>query len=93
MTASAQEQILALPIRGTSALRKKALLEQQIQREEDEVDRLERLEEMRMDKRLKDKRLRKFKAAREKAIDEYVNGAGGGRYKSDGGEGCDQSRG
>ena len=77
MTASAKEQILALPVRGTSALRKKALLEQQIQREEDEADRLERLEEMRTDKRLKEKRLRKFKAAREKAIDEYVNGAGG----------------
>ena len=77
MTASAQEQIIALPTRGTSALRKRALLEEQLRREGVEADRLARLEEVKEDKRLKEKRLRKFKAAREKIIDEYVNGVGG----------------
>ena len=74
MSASTQEQINALPARGTSALRKKALLENQIQREQAEADRLERLKEVKEDKRLKEKTLRKKKANRPKIINKYVNG-------------------
>ena len=67
MTASAQDQKNALPVRGTSALRKKALLENQIQREQAEAGRIERL---------KEDSLRKKKANRTKIINEYVNGVG-----------------
>ena len=67
MSATAQEQKTALPARGTSALRKKALLEIQIQREQADAERLERL---------KEDTLRKKKATRTKIINDYVNGVG-----------------
>ena len=73
MSASAQEQKTALPARGTSALRKKALLEKQIQREQD-ANRLERLEKAKEEERLNEKTLQKKKANRTKIINEYVNG-------------------
>ena len=66
VSASAQEQINALPARGTAALRKKTILENQIQREQADAERLERL---------KTKTLRKRKNNRKKTINKYVNGS------------------
>ena len=68
VSASAQEQINALPARGTAALRKKAILENQIQREQADAERLERL---------KTETLRKRKNNRKKTINKYVNGSEG----------------